>query len=133
MSQHQDGDIQEDDGLQLVRTALPVQNLKEVKGIQEGDIAKLFEAGFTTLEALAFTPKKALLGVKGISEGKADKILAYGVCGLASSLPPSRPNPEFRAIIAHVMLCGCAAQWPNTFHSGSPQLQSFTTAEKTCS
>lgn len=69
---------QMEDGMQLIRTAIPVQNLKEVKGIQEGDIAKLFEAGFTTLEALAFTPKKALLGVKGISEGKADKILAYG-------------------------------------------------------
>lgn len=67
----------EEDALQM-RTALPVQNLKDIKGISEADIAKLFEAGFTTLESLAFTPKKALLGVKGISEGKADKILAHG-------------------------------------------------------
>lgn len=67
-----------DENMQIMRSAMPVQNLKEVKGITEGDIAKLFEAGFTTLEALAFTPKKALLNVKGISEGKADKILAFG-------------------------------------------------------
>jgi DNA repair protein RAD51 len=30
------------------------------------------------VESIAFTPKKNLLGVKGISEAKADKILAEG-------------------------------------------------------
>lgn len=36
---------------------------------------KLVEAGFHTIEAIAFTPKKTILTVKGISEAKADKIL----------------------------------------------------------
>ena len=36
---------------------------------------KLHEAGYHTVEAIAYTPKKMLLNVKGISEAKADKIL----------------------------------------------------------
>lgn len=36
---------------------------------------KLVEAGFHTVEAIAFTPKKTILTIKGISEAKADKIL----------------------------------------------------------
>ena len=35
---------------------------------------KLEEAGFYTVEAVAFAPKKMLLSIKGISEAKADKI-----------------------------------------------------------
>ncbi len=38
---------------------------------------KLEEAGFYTVESVAFAPKKQLLAIKGISEAKADKI---GVC-----------------------------------------------------
>ncbi|KAF9284375.1 recombinase rad51 [Mortierella alpina] len=45
-------------------------------GIQAADIKKLKEAGFYTVESIAFTPKKALLTIKGISEAKADKIIA---------------------------------------------------------
>ena len=42
------------------------------------DCKKLAEAGFHTIEAVAFTPKKILLTIKGISEAKADKIIAEG-------------------------------------------------------
>ncbi|KAJ3007577.1 recombinase rad51 [Thoreauomyces humboldtii] len=52
-----------------------IQKLEEF-GITSGDIAKLATAGFHTVESIAFTPKKALLAIKGISEAKADKILA---------------------------------------------------------
>ena len=45
-------------------------------GISANDVKKLVDAGFFTVEAVAYTPKKALLAVKGISEAKADKILA---------------------------------------------------------
>ena len=44
-------------------------------GITAGDIKKLEEAGFYTVESVAYTPKKALMAIKGISEGKADKII----------------------------------------------------------
>jgi len=46
-----------------------------VNGITDGDIKKLQEAGLHTIEAVAYTPKKLLLAIKGISENKADKIL----------------------------------------------------------
>ena len=32
------------------------------------------DAGYHTVESVAFTPKKALITIKGISEAKADKI-----------------------------------------------------------
>lgn len=48
----------------------------EGNGITSADIKKLQVAGFYTIEALAFAPKKELLNIKGISEAKADKLLA---------------------------------------------------------
>lgn len=47
----------------------------EINGITSGDIKKLQEAGLHTIEAVAYTPKKALLAIKGISDAKADKVL----------------------------------------------------------
>ncbi|WVQ85856.1 DNA repair protein RAD51 [Cryptococcus sp. DSM 104549] len=54
---------------------LLVAKLQEV-GISAQDTKKLSDAGFHTVEAVAFTPKKTLCTIKGISEQKADKILA---------------------------------------------------------
>lgn len=51
-----------------------IQQLEE-SGIAAIDVKKLIEAGFHTVESIAFTPRKALLAIKGISEAKADKIL----------------------------------------------------------
>eukprot|EP00064_Thunnus_orientalis_P011023 superscaffoldBa00001553_g11053 len=44
-------------------------------GISASDIKKLEDAGFHTIEAVAYAPKKELLNIKGISEAKADKII----------------------------------------------------------
>lgn len=52
----------------------PIKALEE-KGINAGDIKKLEEAGFHTVEAVAFTPKKHLIIVKGLSEAKVEKII----------------------------------------------------------
>ncbi|KAG6912013.1 recombinase rad51 [Tephrocybe rancida] len=54
---------------------LLVNKLQEA-GIHPNDIKKLAEAGLNTVEAVAFTPKKHLVTIKGISDQKADKILA---------------------------------------------------------
>lgn len=48
----------------------------EGNGIGAADIKKLEEAGFHTVEAVAYAPKKQLLSIKGISETKADKLIA---------------------------------------------------------
>lgn len=47
-------------------------------GISSSDCKKLAEAGYYTIESVAFTPKRILCTVKGISEAKADKIIAEG-------------------------------------------------------
>ena len=47
----------------------------EMAGITSADIKKLQEAGLNTIEAVAYTPKKMLIGIKGISDQKADKLL----------------------------------------------------------
>jgi len=52
----------------------PIKALEE-KGINAGDVKKLEEAGFHTVEAIAFTPKKLLIQTKGLSENKVDKII----------------------------------------------------------
>nr|SVE75859.1 EOG090X0906 [Daphnia hispanica] len=48
----------------------------EGNGISGGDIKKLEEAGYHTVESVAYVPKKTLITIKGISEAKADKIIA---------------------------------------------------------
>jgi DNA repair protein RAD51 len=53
---------------------IPILKLEE-HGISASDIKKLADAGFHTIESVAFTPKKNLIHVKGLSEAKIDKIL----------------------------------------------------------
>ncbi|GAA5859960.1 hypothetical protein JCM8547_003034 [Rhodosporidiobolus lusitaniae] len=53
----------------------PVSAL-QAHGLSAKDCEKLTEAGYATIEAVAYTPKKVLCQVKGISEAKADKIIA---------------------------------------------------------
>lgn len=75
MSQPSQVEDQEED----VQMAGPLlaQKLQE-GGISPQDIKKLADAGLHTVEAVAYTPKKNLMAIKGISEQKAEKILAEG-------------------------------------------------------
>ncbi|OHT06668.1 DNA repair protein RAD51 A [Tritrichomonas foetus] len=61
---------------------LLVQQLEQV-GIPGADIKKLQEGGYNTVESIAFSTRKQLVNVKGISEAKAEKIMSA-----ASSLVP---------------------------------------------
>ncbi|KAI9273409.1 DNA repair protein RAD51 [Helicostylum pulchrum] len=51
-------------------------NKLEESGISAADCKKLKDAGYYTVESIAYAPKKALLAIKGISETKADRLLA---------------------------------------------------------
>lgn len=51
----------------------------QANGISAADVKKMEEAGYFTVEAVAYAPKKSLLAIKGISEAKADKILVRDV------------------------------------------------------
>lgn len=48
----------------------------EQYGVASGDIKKLIDSGFNTVESIAYSPRKAVLAVKGISENKAEKIIS---------------------------------------------------------
>ena len=48
--------------------------MAQSQGISAADVKKLADAGYHTVESVAYVPKKALITVKGISENKADKI-----------------------------------------------------------
>ncbi|KAJ8097773.1 Rad51-domain-containing protein [Lipomyces tetrasporus] len=61
-------------------------SMLEGNGITAGDLRKVLEAGFNTVESIAYTPKRALLNIKGISESKADKLLTEGAQDLVISV-----------------------------------------------
>lgn len=64
-------DIREEEG---EYGPVPINRLESC-GISAADVKKLLEAGFYTVESVAYTPKKTLLAVRGLSEPKVDKIL----------------------------------------------------------
>lgn len=81
-SQHSQQQQEEEEEVQISGPML-VQKLQEA-GIHPNDIKKLEDAGFHTVEAIAYTPKKNLISIKGISEQKAEKILAEGASLVAA-------------------------------------------------
>ncbi|KAJ3070210.1 recombinase rad51 [Podochytrium sp. JEL0797] len=74
--QHEEQHEEEEQQQEEERGTVMKVQLLEQYGIQATDIKKLCDAGFYTVEAVAFTPRKALMAIKGFSEQKADKILA---------------------------------------------------------
>ncbi|KAG0420198.1 DNA repair protein RAD51 like protein A, partial [Dictyocoela roeselum] len=60
--------------MEMRQGPIMIEELKK-EGINQGDINKLMEAGYNTVESLAFTPKKQIMQIKGFSEVKAEKIL----------------------------------------------------------
>jgi len=53
---------------------IPITKL-EGNGIVAGDIKRLKESGYNTVESVAFATRRSLMSIKGISENKADKII----------------------------------------------------------
>jgi len=50
-------------------------NLSNLAGISDGDVKYLKEAGVHSIESVAYSTKKQLSNIKGISENKADRFL----------------------------------------------------------
>jgi DNA repair protein RAD51 len=53
--------------------------LEGVNGLTARDIKIIMEAGYNTVESVAYTPRRTLEQIKGISEQKATKILMEGM------------------------------------------------------
>lgn len=64
----------EDEDIRMTTGPILIEELKK-EGVLASDIAKLAEAGYNTVESLAFTPKKQIMAIKGFSEAKAEKLL----------------------------------------------------------
>ncbi len=88
---------QEEEEEYQVSGPLLVDKLQEA-GIHLQDIKKLTDAGYHTVEAVAYTPKKNLISIKGISEQKAEKILAEGECW-SIPLPIHAHRPAAQKIV----------------------------------
>ncbi|OCK87051.1 DNA repair protein rhp51 [Cenococcum geophilum 1.58] len=54
----------------------PLAALEGVNGLTARDIKLIIDGGYNTVESVAYTPRRALEQIKGISEQKASKILA---------------------------------------------------------
>lgn len=74
--QHASRNIEESDENEVSGPTM-IHKLEEV-GINAADIKKLVDAGFQTVEGVAFTPKKNLINIKGLTEAKIDKIIEAG-------------------------------------------------------
>lgn len=55
----------------------------KASGIAAIDIKKLKDAGLCTVESVAYSPRKELLQIKGISDAKVDKIIEAGMFSLS--------------------------------------------------
>ncbi|CAG9809124.1 unnamed protein product [Chironomus riparius] len=66
--------VQEED--QEVSAFSPVSKLESVNGVTSGDLKKLMESGYYTVESVAYALKKNLMLIKGISDQKAEKLIA---------------------------------------------------------
>lgn len=58
---------------------------KGIAGLTKRDIQLVVDGGFNTVESVAYTPRRMLEQIKGISEQKAAKILGEGKASASSS------------------------------------------------
>ncbi|KAK3013618.1 hypothetical protein RJ639_009321 [Escallonia herrerae] len=72
---------EQDEQEEMQHGPFPVDHL-QASGIASLDIKKLKDAGLCTVESVAFSPRKELLQIKGISEAKVDKIVEAGMSDL---------------------------------------------------
>lgn len=56
----------------------PLSALEGVAGLTKRDIQLIVDGGYHTVESVAYTPRRILEQIKGISEQKATKILTEG-------------------------------------------------------
>ena len=101
--------VQEDDEEEEIRNQ-PQENVVEFHpidllqegGINAGDIKKLVEAGFNSLEAISYTCKKNLVIIKGLSEMKVDKIIKVVEDMLKYQIQPSTIALEERKKLVRI-------------------------------
>ena len=114
---------------------LPVERLEEL-GISATDVKKLKEAGLLTVESVAYSTRKKLLTVKGISETKADrliteaaKLIPLGFCTAAeyslvreAQISLSTGSKELDTLLGGGIETGSITELFGEFRTGKTQL-----------
>merc|ERR1712176_997256 len=102
----------------------------EAHGLSSGDVKKLREAGFCTVESVAYAPKKALLAVKGISDAKADKAIVEAQKLVPTGFTTATAMHMKRSEIIQVSISQPALKnWTSFFKEALKQGQSLNCLE----
>lgn len=72
--------------------AHPEFRVQGIAGLTKRDIQLIVDGGFNTVESVAYTPRRVLEQIKGISEIKASKILAEGTFPISCVHLPRSPG-----------------------------------------
>ncbi|KAM5356125.1 hypothetical protein ACJ41O_002771 [Fusarium nematophilum] len=81
--EYDEAQMGEDGGMPGPGAPTPLSALEAIAGLTKRDIQLVVDGGYNTVESVAYTPRRVLEQIKGISEQKAGKIL-----GEASKLVP---------------------------------------------
>ncbi|PON66075.1 DNA recombination/repair protein Rad [Parasponia andersonii] len=88
----------------LVMPVFDVSNVQlKASGIAAIDVKKLKDAGLCTVESVAYSPRKDLLQIKGISEAKVDKIIEAGMT-FDAEFPFCFPITRYSCLFCFILL-----------------------------
>ncbi|TQS32961.1 hypothetical protein Golomagni_06710 [Golovinomyces magnicellulatus] len=76
---HDEAQMGEESGMGGPGAPTPLSALEGIAGLTKRDIQLVVDGGFNTVESVAYTPRRMLEQIKGISEQKAAKILGEGM------------------------------------------------------
>jgi len=74
----------------------------EKHGINNGDLKKLADAGFNTVQSISFTARKNLLNIKGLTEAKIDKIVEICLKLVPNKFQSAQSYFEKRKLIVYL-------------------------------
>ncbi|KAJ9429070.1 Rad51-domain-containing protein [Fusarium oxysporum] len=84
--EYDEAQMGEEGGMPGPGAPTPLSALEGISGLTKRDIQLVIDGGYNTVESVAYTPRRVLEQIKGISEQKATKIL-----GEVSQPPSSSP------------------------------------------
>ncbi|KHN95366.1 DNA repair protein RAD51 [Metarhizium album ARSEF 1941] len=76
--EHDEAQMGDEGGMTGPGAPTPLTALEGIAGLTKRDIQLVMDGGFNTVESVAYTPRRMLEQIKGISEQKAQKILGEG-------------------------------------------------------
>lgn len=91
----------EDEEIEEFVSYTPLEKLA-IPGFGGPDIQRLKEAGFHTCEAIAYTAKKNLMTIKGMTEAKIEKLVEAVAKMVSNIFKPASDVLKLRERIVHI-------------------------------